>query len=43
MSPGKESGHVSPYSKSCARWAGPQGRDYNFGAPVKTSLSGWGV
>jgi hypothetical protein len=39
----KESGDVSPHSKSCPRLNGPQSRDYNFGAPVKTSRSGWGV
>ena len=43
MSPRKESGDVSPHSKSCMRLDGPQGRGYNFAAPVKTSLSGWGV
>jgi hypothetical protein len=43
MSPHKESGDVSPHSKSCMRLDGPQGRGYNFAAPVKTSLSGCGV
>jgi hypothetical protein len=39
----KESGDVSPHSKSYTRWDGLLGRDYNFAAPVKTSRSGWGV
>src|SRR4029077_210018 len=43
MSPRKESGDVSPHSKSRMRLDGPQGRGYNFAASVKISLSGWGV